>query len=583
MQLKKSAMVIFVYLLLVSYAVPFFSIQAQGPKIIGGPEDSLRTGEKLSQRSDNYAVTWTLLQEYPFQVQIEVENLGAAKNLELASIFKDFSVPLEKVEVTGFYEWKTVSKLIPEKTQSNFIGYDKQNNTIFENVTIPAHYEETTDWVPVRSNYYALKGDLSVKFDAVDLPAKSGGSNKKTFRLDFNVPMGKNADGSFGCSGEVNLQLGDEVFHPWFNSTWGYRKYHNITHATGAGAGYQTCIIAYYGTGTDGVNYYDSHDAGKCYLNSHSQTDFDDVRFCDNDETTLLDYWAQYVIDSTGAVFWVEIADDISSDDTAIWVYYGNEDVDTASDGDATFLFFDDFDTLDDWTDVGGGNWAIVDDGGLSVMASSSGDDDFIYPTDFEDGDICRVRARARFNNTGASMMSLCTRFYNSGTFYRTGAWSMYYHTVEIWKRISGSWTSLIDDSSTQTQSYVYYEAQNVGTALRCYKDYTLQLSTTDSSLAAGGGYDNIAFRRGFNGGTTCYFVDWVFVSKLAASEPAHGTWGTEEEPPPTPTPTPTPTAGPTSFDDSLAMFLLFGIIAVALGLIGIHQRLSKTQQTQTF
>jgi len=100
---------------------------------------------------------------------------------------------------------------------------------------------------------------------------------------------------------------------------WNYRKSHVINPASGAGTNYQVKITAHYGSGTDSD--------GDVYLNSHCRTDFGDVRFTKSDGVTLLDYWMESKVDGDYAIFWVEIADDLSSNPVTIYVYYGNSNV----------------------------------------------------------------------------------------------------------------------------------------------------------------------------------------------------------------------------------------------------------------
>jgi hypothetical protein len=131
---------------------------------------------------------------------------------------------------------------------------------------------------------------------------------------------------------------------------WTYRKSHVINYAAGAGTLYQKQITVHYGSGTDGDD--------DVYLNSHCRTDFGDVRFTDDDGTTLLDYWMRSKVDGDYAVFWVEVADDLSTVAQTIYVYYGKSDATTISNFDNTFIFGDPFDnvTLDTnrWTSVDG-------------------------------------------------------------------------------------------------------------------------------------------------------------------------------------------------------------------------------------
>lgn len=116
---------------------------------------------------------------------------------------------------------------------------------------------------------------------------------------------------------------------------WDYRKSHIINYAAGAGTLYQKRIKAHYGSGTDSGE--------DVYLNSHSRTDFGDVRFTDDDGVTLLDYWIESKVDSDYAIIWVEVADDLSTVNQTIYVYYGKTTALSISQGDNVFARFDDF------------------------------------------------------------------------------------------------------------------------------------------------------------------------------------------------------------------------------------------------
>jgi hypothetical protein len=119
-----------------------------------------------------------------------------------------------------------------------------------------------------------------------------------------------------------------------FLSGWSYRKSHELTGASGAGTNYQVKITVHYGAGSDSGD--------DVYLNSKSRTDFIDINFTDNTGTTELDFWRESKVDSDNAVFWIEIKDDLGTNQT-IYIYYGKNDASDASSGDDTFAFFDDF------------------------------------------------------------------------------------------------------------------------------------------------------------------------------------------------------------------------------------------------
>jgi hypothetical protein len=139
---------------------------------------------------------------------------------------------------------------------------------------------------------------------------------------------------------------------------WSYRKSHVINSASGAGTNYQVKITVHYGSGTDS--------GADVYLNGHCRTDFGDIRFTDDDGVTLLDYWMETKVDSNYAIFWVEVADDLSSNNATIYVYYGKSDATTTSNGNNTFAFFDDF----PGTSIDTNKWTV--DSGIVYTVSNS-------------------------------------------------------------------------------------------------------------------------------------------------------------------------------------------------------------------
>ena len=76
---------------------------------------------------------------------------------------------------------------------------------------------------------------------------------------------------------------------------------------------------------------------------SHAQTNGEDIRFADTDGN-LLSYWIEEW-DSVNkkAKVWVKVPSIPANSSVEIWMYYGNPRLEDASDGEATFEFFDDF------------------------------------------------------------------------------------------------------------------------------------------------------------------------------------------------------------------------------------------------
>jgi hypothetical protein len=90
---------------------------------------------------------------------------------------------------------------------------------------------------------------------------------------------------------------------------------------------------------------------------SDMQPDFDDIRFVDSDDLTLLYHWRESYTASTAATFWVKVPS-VPSGTKAIYMYYGHPTVGSASDGVNTFEFFDAGDQISSWTtgNVGSGS-----------------------------------------------------------------------------------------------------------------------------------------------------------------------------------------------------------------------------------
>ncbi|UCG03359.1 MAG: DUF2341 domain-containing protein, partial [Candidatus Heimdallarchaeota archaeon] len=147
-----------------------------------------------------------------------------------------------------------------------------------------------------------------------------------------------------GTDDDPKLSISAKIIFPEPLQDWVYRKEHMIHPAAGASTDYQVRFTVHYGSGTDSE--------GNVFLDGQCQTDFDDLRFTSSDGKTELDYWIEEIHLGENATIWVEIKADLNSSTQIIYLYYGNSEVSTTSDGTETFLFFDDFDT-DNWNYLG--------------------------------------------------------------------------------------------------------------------------------------------------------------------------------------------------------------------------------------
>ncbi len=303
-------------------------------------------------------------------------------------------------------------------------------------------------------------------------------------------------------------------------SGWSFRKSHVINPATGAGTNYQVKVTVHYGSGSDS--------AGDVYLNGKCKTDFGDIRFTDNDGSTLLDYWMKSEVDSDNAVFWVEVADDLSSSNVTIYIYYGNATATTTSNGDNTFLFFDNFNsTLDTskWVTRQGsistnaGNLELVPtsgtrgliDGLVSIPVNSAIYVSVKLGASDTNQHFLTLRAPNDWNNRAVDLFTTL----NLGNVVEYQTWS------------SGVYTNTSNITVTTPTSFHEYEGTWKSGQSTVYQDgsqivqHTTNIPTSNMV---------VAFYEGDTGGTA--YIDWVFVTKWVSPEPSNGAWGSEETPP---------------------------------------------------
>jgi hypothetical protein len=154
-----------------------------------------------------------------------------------------------------------------------------------------------------------------------------------TVRIDFTVPI--NAEGKFDVTLDVYIdgELVSLVYDPWYDNSVPYRQEINLYQTSGATLTNYQVRIALNDSVTGG--------------NFNWSNNGDDLRFT-NSGGDALDFWVQTGQDewdsgNNESYVWVEVDSIPNGTNTTIYMYYGNTSFSSASDGDATFIFFDDF------------------------------------------------------------------------------------------------------------------------------------------------------------------------------------------------------------------------------------------------
>ena len=82
---------------------------------------------------------------------------------------------------------------------------------------------------------------------------------------------------------------------------------------------------------------------------------FADLRFTTQDGTTPIDFWIETFQNASGAIVWLELPNLAANANTDVYVYYDNPTASSASNGPATFIFFDDFSSFSGWNSISSG------------------------------------------------------------------------------------------------------------------------------------------------------------------------------------------------------------------------------------
>jgi len=262
------------------------------------------------------------------------------------------------------------------------------------------------------------------------------------------------------------------------------------------------------------------------FLNEHCRTDFGDIRFTKSDGVTELDYWMEEKVDGDYAVFWVEVADDLSTESQTIYIYYGKSDATTTSNGEDTFVFFKGFeDGTTQGLTVTVGAWEAFSEGApygyvlrqISLTANSRAYwDTPETPSNF-------VLEGFGKRNTAGDKGAWSVALKKGDELYRfpwEAAGTIEIEIIDSW----ASWTTITTLASTAKASHTnwfkfsvkYYE----GKMTFFLEDTTV--SVTDSTLTP-------PFEIGVWCGKDYYKWDDLRVRKYVDPEPSHGAWGAEE------------------------------------------------------
>ena len=260
-----------------------------------------------------------------------------------------------------------------------------------------------------------------------------------------------------------------------------------------------------------------------------------DIRFTTDDGETLLDYWiVTGAFDDWKADVWLELAV-VASGLTEFYIYYGNKLAEIGSDGDATFMHFDDFpgSAIDTgkWTPSVTGDGVITVVSGTAILDTGGSGWAYIY-RDLDQINGYKLETRAKIDSTYDALNTMRTRWNNHGNVGDVGVFDHASYPTPVvfwdgfqseqppldeWLRLKSTYAAS-GDLTNGLKWGIYQEDENETVVY--YNEQTPSIKPYRVSAQVGDG-------GGSSSGKMIF--DWFFVRQLVATEPTISGWEAEE------------------------------------------------------
>jgi len=261
---------------------------------------------------------------------------------------------------------------------------------------------------------------------------------------------------------------------------------------------------------------------------AHARSAGEDIRFCYYPEENMIPYWIEkFDPVAEEAIIWVKVLEIPANSEIDIYMYYGNPEVASASDGDATFEFFDDFEDgvidTNKWG-VAGTTENVVEEGGLLKITYAGGADPVVYgKTDFSYG--YSMRLRVRYLQTNKDVLhgwSACTGAGTALHLCDTGNGAVFFSyrdgTVYLRTSKDGETTTTQVLPSYDTNFHVWELVRNSASKVSLYKDDEYVGANTTN-------IPTVDLHPAFDTGPTDYGgnseIDFIAVRKFTEPEPS--------------------------------------------------------------
>jgi hypothetical protein len=254
------------------------------------------------------------------------------------------------------------------------------------------------------------------------------------------------------------------------------------------------------------------------------RSDCGDIRFTDTDGVTQLSYWIEpNTINTSSTRIWVRVPNIPASSTKTIYMYYGNPSVSSASNGDGTFLLFDNFDALDNSKWVFDSPKVSVSNSILSIRGAGGCDIVFVSKVGFTytKGIIgisvmWRSRYYSEYANSGFDLFIPHQNVAVDDCGGTSGSWYLFANFVnKIWQHSGTTYTNVATGSGADTSGawHIYHAIYDQNFNIKILQDTTTLVSYTNTSWTTLYGF--LAYREGNHD------IDWVAVRYYSAPEPS--------------------------------------------------------------
>jgi len=434
--------------------------------------------------------------------------------------YRDISLPSSQNDE---FRWEFI------KERHNMLGLSSYNFKVLRNISYFAtvyEYGEVTYYYERNSTIPSDCWGYNETHYACNVTEIVGSHKEIRYRQEYKPfnfwgkVLHKDKDYYIKLEGKKHAQLGANNIEwiptiknfkisewAWWNSTWTRKKPINISVSSGTTEKNYTVML--------NVSY-----------DSDMQSDFGDLRFLNGSENAELPYWVEYNVTSNYAYVWVKIDQNITTTNYTIYMYYGNEDADTTSEGMDTFEMFDDFNNLTYWTQQSG-TWNATD--GVMNSPDALGSASYLKYNYSVRNDNYSIHLRFRVNDGSAVADKRIFLLLNgNSTLKYDEAYEPCYY--QSYSRIYSdynvpSWS--VSDFDLSAWYYGEIKFQTSGTNVTHAELYYDNNKTHIGNHSMDGNLDHQGHYFGFLAIYAFFSVDYVFMRKYQLPEPTYA-FGTE-------------------------------------------------------